>query len=88
MSLLLQALLGANVDGSGLSFHVDGLTSRDTCDNLPMAVGTEEVAKEGQKRGLVVGTLGASSCFIFGVRRVSWIEAVRDTEARPLQVRV
>ena len=26
-SLLLQALLGANVDGSGLSLHADGRTS-------------------------------------------------------------
>ena len=49
MSLLLQVLLGANVDGSGLSLHVDGRTSLDMCDNLPMAVGAEEVAKEGQK---------------------------------------
>ena len=54
MSLLLQALLGANVDGSGLSLHVDGRTSRDMCGSLPMAVGAEDVAKEGQKaeRGL------------------------------------
>lgn len=61
MSLLLQALLGANVDGSGLSLHVDGRTSRDTCDNLPMAVGAKEVAKEPQNRGRF--------CFIFGVGR-------------------
>ena len=60
MSLLLQVLLGANVDGSGLSLHVDGRTSLDTCDNLPlpMAVGAEEVAKEGQKY------FGHSECVI------------------------
>jgi hypothetical protein len=54
MSSLLQALLGANVDGSGLSLHVDGRTSRDMCSNLPMAAGAEDVAEEGQKaeRGL------------------------------------
>jgi hypothetical protein len=51
MSLLLQALLGANVDGSGLSLHVDGRTSLDICNNLSMAVGADEVAKEGQKHG-------------------------------------
>lgn len=57
MSLLLQALLGANVDGSGLSLHADGRTRRDRCDDSPMAVGAEEVAKEGQNHGQVVGNL-------------------------------
>lgn len=67
MSLLLQALLGANVDGSGLSLHVDGRTSRETCDfgDLPIAVGAKKVAKEGQKHGWVGCTV--SSCFILGV---------------------
>ena len=46
MSLLLQLLLGASVDGSGLSPHVDGRKSLDFCDNLPMVVGANEVAKE------------------------------------------
>ena len=46
MSLLLQVLLGANVDGSGLSLHVDGRTSWDTCDNLPMG-GVSE--RDGQR---------------------------------------
>ena len=65
MSLLLQAPLGANVDGSGLSLHADGRTSRDI---FPMAVGAEDVANEGQKHG----HSSVSSCFIFSVRRVSW----------------
>ena len=36
MSLLLQLPLGANVDGSGSSFHEDGRTSRDKGSNLLM----------------------------------------------------
>jgi hypothetical protein len=35
MSLLLQALLGANVDGSGSSFHADTRRSGED-DNFPM----------------------------------------------------
>ena len=44
MSLLLQALLGASVDGSGSSLHVDGRMSRDMSGNLLMSVGAEDVA--------------------------------------------
>jgi hypothetical protein len=38
MSLLLQALLGANVDDSGSSFHADGRENSDQLedDNPPM----------------------------------------------------
>ena len=66
MSLLLQVLLGANVDVSGLSSHVDGRTSLDMCDNLPMSVGADEVVKERQIRN----TCGDTS-FIFRVKRMS-----------------
>ena len=36
MSLLLHALLGANVDASGSSFQADGRTSRDQGINFSM----------------------------------------------------
>lgn len=56
MSLLLQALLGANVDGSGLSFHVE---SQDACDNLPMAMERKRWPKKGRS---VDGWWGLGVC--------------------------
>jgi hypothetical protein len=93
MSLLLQALLGANVDGSGLSLHVDRRTSLDTCDNLPMAVGADEVAKEGQKHGWLWGLCVCHLVLYLYLRQGARtgkrsIEAVRDSEARLVLVRV
>ena len=50
MSLLLQALLGAKVDGSGLSLHADGRTSWDQDDNLPMVDEEGSTKKAGWGR--------------------------------------
>ena len=85
MSLLLQALLGANVDGSGLSLHVDVRTSLDMCDIDDMPIAKEV----GRSFGRVW------SChlvlYIFVVRRASWEEkskreATRDSRGPgPLQ---
>jgi len=63
MSLLLQALLGANVDGSGSSFHVDGRKSRDTRDSLPMAVGEARWPKKNRSLDDWWGTL--DMCHVF-----------------------
>jgi hypothetical protein len=51
MSLLLQLLLGANVDGSGSSFHEDGRTSRDKGSNLPMDLSRKGRLLEKQHGG-------------------------------------
>ena len=47
MSRLLQALLGANVDGSGSSLHVERRASRDSRDDLTMvgAKGSKKIAE-------------------------------------------
>ena len=51
MSRLLQALLGANVDGSGSSFHVDRRASRDRRDNFtPFMIGTEGPCESKEAR--------------------------------------
>jgi hypothetical protein len=43
MSLLLQSLLGAKVDGSGSSLHADGRRIRDQDENLPIGKGGRDV---------------------------------------------
>jgi hypothetical protein len=43
MSLFLQSLLGAKVDGSGSSLHADGRTRRDKGNNLPMGLGERDI---------------------------------------------
>ena len=43
MSLLLQLLLGAKVDGSGSSLHADGRTRRDKDSDLPMRLGERDI---------------------------------------------
>jgi hypothetical protein len=43
MSLLLQSLLGAKVDGSGSSLHADGRRIRDQDENFPIGKGGRAV---------------------------------------------
>jgi hypothetical protein len=50
MSPLLQSLLGANVDGSGSSFHADGRRIRDQDDNLPIGYGGKDVYLESSTK--------------------------------------
>lgn len=62
MSLLLQSLLGAKVDGSGSSLHADGRRIGDQDENLPIGKSggdvyeTEvEVKVEAKSWGTLVG---------------------------------
>lgn len=64
MSSLLQSLLGAKVDGTGSSFHVDGRRDRGQDDNLPIMWDGRDVywrSKHGDKgRGGSGGEPGKS----------------------------
>jgi hypothetical protein len=58
---LLQALLGANVDGSGSSFHTDGRKSRDQPENddLPMVKVERDEWRSARQRRKAGGGDGA-----------------------------
>ena len=51
ISLFPQALLGAKVDGSGLSLHADRRTRWDQDDNLPVVLGGEWSTRAGVELG-------------------------------------
>ena len=87
MSLLVQALLGAKVDGSGLSLHADRRTRWDQDDNLPMVNEEGSTKKAGWGRtGRGDGGCRPSASGILLGRSAQEFEGVRESASRAVRL--